>query len=131
MMAAHWLEYIRAEWEHPDPWEQANDTNFGSAWQDNNTKFTHEEVQYLTARMDDVRRYLLGAVGSIDQNQASINRGVDAVIAALPHVGRHDWLMMLYGYLLTHVADWSLTREHFAAVLAIILEGVKFLAGHH
>lgn len=124
----YWLGRLKREWEQPDLWAEASRDRLDDVWGSNNSKFSSSEQRVIKERMEDVRAYLVKAVGDNQKALADINSKVDYLVAEAKKQGRRDWLMMVYGYVFNLCATWSLNEEHLKSVMHLVVTGMRLLA---
>jgi hypothetical protein len=90
-----WLERVKAEHEAPDLWAMAfQDRAFlrlSSVFESANTNFTSEEQQYIAARLDAIRDFVIGSGGLESGQQRLIEAQIQYAKEATKRLGRVDW----------------------------------------
>ncbi len=118
-----WLTRLKAEVEAPDLWVTIGQEKVlmaaASAPNLNNSPFNHNEQALVTARLDEIKRYLLDGQ-QFDTEQAElIDRVFDYLRESSIRMGRKDWLNILLGGLMGLAFSLVLDPEKARGLLAL------------
>ena len=99
-----WLRYLKRELNVSDPWaafvESVEPFNLGgSEDDDNNTPFTDDERQTISAQLEDIKSYLLKHAADSDTDRHAIMDGMNRANDELGKRGRIDWRTFMLGVL--------------------------------
>jgi hypothetical protein len=97
-----WLGYLKRELDTPDPWaafaELSTPFNHGDG-DDGNAPFTDDERLTLSAKLEDIKTYLLNEGAKSEEDRHAIMDGINRANHELGKRGRIDWRTFTLGVL--------------------------------
>jgi hypothetical protein len=108
-----WLARVRVEAESPDLWSSvvAERALLRSTDDENNSRFTAEELQELSAGIDEIRHFLKATAAIDQEHQRLVADRLDYLKDAADRQGRRDWLHMALGVLVSIIVQVALPAD--------------------
>jgi hypothetical protein len=108
-----WLGRVRVEVESPDLWASvaAERLLVRSTDDDDNDRFTAEEVRGLAAGIDEISHFLDATVATDQEHQRFVEDRLDYLKAAADRQGRRDWLHTAVGVLVSIIVQVALPAD--------------------
>ena len=130
---AAWAQEVKYETDTPDFWTELRQVPeilaTAQAANASNAPFTPDEQAEIAHRLDEIKQLVREQFElSADQLDA-IDQKVDELKEASERLGRKDWLMILYGSLVSTFVTGAVPSGVIQTVLTTVVHGIAHIFG--
>ena len=119
-----WLAELRKEVDAPDLWNEFQQQKEFAAslvddGTDSDTPFTQPERKQIIEALDDIKKQLVNMRHWDVQQAAIIDNQFKHMEEASNRIGRKDWMLFIYGSIMSVLINLSVTPEQGHAIMAL------------
>lgn len=128
-----WVYNVKVEGDTPDMWEEVRSISAiladGSDQYDDNSLFSPEEREQISAQLRQIKRSLKENYSLSDEKLAGIEARLDEAEEASHRIGRKDWRLLFYGIILTLIVGGLVSPDIVQHIVLMAVHGLDNIFG--